>query len=106
MPNNLTPEQSLNAMQQATNEFYKTAIATNCHAFIEFTGLMNEYINSCREFQRNNPTEDFRQCNVHTGKRLSLESYQVDYIHEKLTCIYQQNVFQSSNHSDDVPHPN
>jgi hypothetical protein len=95
---NLTPEQSLELMRKASNEFYQMAIATQCHAFVEFTGLLNEFIKVAYEFQQNNPTLDFREHNQHTGKVLRLQPYQVDYIHEKLNCIYQNEIFPHSDH--------
>lgn len=84
----LTPQESLALMQKAAENFYSAAIRTNCHSFIEFTGLMNEYIKVCQEFQKDNPEADFRECNAHTGKQL--KSYHLDYVLEKLNCIYQR----------------
>ena len=95
---NLTPEQSLELMRKASHEFYQAAIATQCHAFLEFTGLMNEFIKVAYEFQQNNPTLDFREHNQHTGKVLRLQPYQRDYIREKLDCIYQDEIFPSAHH--------
>ncbi|MCT7977575.1 hypothetical protein [Laspinema olomoucense] len=96
----LTPEESLDLMRKTATQFYHAAIATNCHAFIEFTGLLNEYIKVCQEFQKNNPNHDFRKCNVHNGNAIHLQPYQIEYIHEKLTCIYQNEIFPEtySNH--------
>jgi len=94
----LTPQQSLELMRQTANQFYQAAITCDCHAFIEFTGLLNEYIKTCYEFQQNNPNRDFRQCNIHNGNPIHLQPYQVEYIHEKLTCIYQDEIFPNSNH--------
>ncbi|MEG4032213.1 hypothetical protein QUA26_29020, partial [Microcoleus sp. Pol12A4] len=42
-----TPEEILEAMKAASHNYYRDAIATNCHTFIEFTGLINEYIKIC-----------------------------------------------------------
>jgi hypothetical protein len=36
-----TPDEILEAMKIAANNYYREAIATNCHTFIEFTGLIN-----------------------------------------------------------------
>lgn len=94
----LTAQESLELMRKASHEFYQMAIATQCHAFLEFTGLMNEFIKVAYEFQQNNPTLDFREHNQHTGKVLRLQPYQVDYIHEKLNCIYQNEIFPHSDH--------
>jgi len=85
----LTPQESLALMQKAANEFYSSAVWTNCHAFVEFTGLINEFIKICTAYQESWPKEDFRQCNVHTGRQMVIETYQLIYILEKLKCIYQ-----------------
>jgi hypothetical protein len=45
----MTPEESLDRMEAAANQFYMLAAATNCHAYIEFTGLLREYCKVCRE---------------------------------------------------------
>lgn len=47
-----TPEERkaiLARMRTASNLFYSAAAAAGCHAFIEFTGLMNEFIKLCTE---------------------------------------------------------
>lgn len=36
-------------MRQLSNQFYVGAITIGNHPFIEFTGLMNEYIEACKE---------------------------------------------------------
>ena len=88
----LTPSESLKLMQKASNEFYISSAKTQCHAFIEFTGLMNEYIKICEDFQKANPDDDFRSLNAHTGKSLKLQPFERLYIKEKLNCIYQQSL--------------
>ncbi len=50
------------------------------HAFIEFTGLMNEYTMQSGE--------DFTECNIHSGKKLRAHDFNENYIREKLECIY------------------
>jgi hypothetical protein len=37
-----TAQESLNRMWRAANQFYQAATETECHAFIEFTGLLRE----------------------------------------------------------------
>ncbi|AGZ61748.1 MAG: hypothetical protein [Phormidium phage MIS-PhV1A] len=88
----LTPSESLKLMQKASNEFYTSSAKTQCHAFIEFTGLMNEYIKICEDFQMANPNEDFRSLNAHSGKSLKLQPFERLYIKEKLNCIYQEEI--------------
>jgi hypothetical protein len=73
-------------MQAVSKEFYVRATHIGNHAFIEFCGLMNEYIKACRDAIAKDV--DFTQANVHTGKPLPLTDYQLDYIAEKFSCIY------------------
>lgn len=73
-------------MQSTSNTFYSGAVMTGNHAFIEFTGLINEYIKACYEAIEKDV--DFTQTNIHTGKALPLAPYQLDYIREKFDCIY------------------
>jgi hypothetical protein len=90
MPNSpQTPEEILKAMRIASDNFYREAIATNCHAFIEFTGLMNEYIKLCEENLRLGI--DFTKSNAHCGDEvpLKMKPYHLDYMNMKIHCIFQ-----------------
>lgn len=73
-------------MSMAASEFYATATQIGNHAFIEFTGLMNEYITLCQ--QAHLKGVDFTQCNVHSGIELPMKGYHKLYIQEKLNCIF------------------
>lgn len=73
-------------MSAASSVFYASAIRIGCHPFIEFTGLMNEYIKCCRTAHE--AGIDFTDCNVHTGQPLPMREFEVDYVNEKLACIY------------------
>ncbi|MEG4842478.1 hypothetical protein [Microcoleus sp. B9-D4] len=84
-----TPEEILEAMKAAANNYYYEAIATNCHTFIEFTGLINEYIKICeRNFKQRGV--DFTKTSVHfPGEpKLDIEGWELDYINDKLRCIF------------------
>lgn len=74
------------AMQAASNNFYLDAIAIGNHPFIEFTGLMNEYIKAC--INAHNAGIDFSACNAHGEQELPLKSFEIAYINEKLECIF------------------
>lgn len=76
----------LERMQQASNAFYGAAVQIGCHPFIEFTGLLNEYIQICVRAQEQNI--DFTQCNTHSGVNLPMRHYEVDYVNQKLECIF------------------
>ena len=79
-------EQAIIDMQNAASAFYIAAINIGNHPFIEFTGLMNEYIKLCGEAHNNGL--DFTECNTHSGKHLPMHDYEVRYINEKLECIF------------------
>lgn len=83
----MSPEDSLVKMREASNQFYVAATKVQCHAFIEFTGLMNEYIKVCEANLKRGT--DFRELNVHGEGQLHVEPYELDYIGEKLNCIFQ-----------------
>lgn len=80
------PDTTIQAMQCVVNAFYRDAVRIGNHPFIEFAGLMNEYISACREASAHGI--DFTSCNVHSGHPLPLHAHQVDYINEKLECIF------------------
>ncbi len=77
---------ALDRMQKASDVFYRDAISIGNHPFIEFAGLMNEYIAACRAAHANGI--DFTQCNAHNGLMLPLPPVMSDYINEKLECIF------------------
>lgn len=79
-------EQALTLMQQASNTFYRSAVSIGNHPFIEFAGLMNEYVHACRAAHRQGI--DFSDCNQHSGQVLPLHPVMSDYINEKLGCIF------------------
>jgi hypothetical protein len=80
-------QQALEKMRAASGNFYFAATRTNCHAFIEFTGLMNEYIKVCERMTAQGDTS-WMTANTHSGLPLKMESYELDYLSEKLDCIY------------------
>jgi hypothetical protein len=84
-----TPEElraMISKMTKASNAFYAAAIQIGAHAFIEFTGLMNEYIKVCAEALARG--EDFTLANTHTGKPLPMYPHEAAYLAEKLQCIF------------------
>ena len=85
----MTPDErevALEKMQAAVDAFYRSAVAVGNHPFIEFTGLMQEYIVACRD--AHGEGIDFSECNAHSGKVLPLHSTMSTYINEKLECIF------------------
>lgn len=77
---------SIRIMHDASHMFYRLAIHAGCHAFIELTGLINEYIRICEDALEKGI--DFTAANVHTGYHLPILPYRADYLTEKLQCIY------------------
>ena len=94
MMNKQEREKALNDMQVASNEFYARATHIGNHPFIEFTGLINEYIKTCRA--AHNIGIDFSECSKHSGKELPMKSFQIDYVNEKLECIFTGNSFSKT----------
>jgi hypothetical protein len=92
LPKYLSPERKqelhhiCNSMQVVSDQFYKGAINTGNHAFIEFCGLMNEYIKVCRNAIAKDI--DFTEANIHSGTALPMTPYELDYAREKFECIY------------------
>lgn len=84
-----TPEerqQALDWMRQVSKTFYALATQGKAHAFIEFTGLMNEFLQMCERAHA--AGQDFTQANTHSGQALPMETYNAAYLAEKLNCIY------------------
>lgn len=85
-----TPEElreMLAKMSAASSAFYRDAVRTGCHPFIEFTGLLTEYIKLCEAALAQGI--DFTETSIHgSGQPLPMESYHRDYLNEKLECIY------------------
>lgn len=87
-------DEILKAMRSASERFYAMAVQTKCHPFIEFTGLMNEYIKVCQDASAKDI--DFTQANTHTGQSLPIQTYHAAYLAEKLNCIYGPALLSSS----------
>lgn len=79
-------EQVLVNMRAVSNNFYAGAQGCGNHAFLEFTGLMNDYIEVCRDSL--NAGIDFTAANTHSGVALRLLPFRAAYLSEKLDCIY------------------
>ena len=73
-------------MHAVSSRFYPAAASTGCHAFVEFTGLMNEFIKICEQSLA--AEVDFATSNTHSGKSLVVHPYNAAYIVEKLDCIF------------------
>ncbi len=78
--------QMLEEMQATSDRFYRSAARIGCHAYIEFCGLMNKYIDVCRRAEAQGV--DWLMANTHTGAPLPFENHDLVYLAEKLSCIY------------------
>ena len=79
-------EVALQQMQLASDVFYQLARQIGNHPFIEFTGLMNEYIKICKNAHESGV--DFTECNKHSNQHLPMLDFEINYINEKLECIF------------------
>ena len=84
--NSVERETALQRMREASAAFYAAAVQTGCHPFIEFTGLMNEYIKVCERAHKDG--FDFTSCSAHSGNALPMQPFEIDYVNEKLECIF------------------
>jgi hypothetical protein len=83
----MTPEESLNRMRLAADNFYYHVATSECYAFIALAGLMREYIKVCEENLARGI--DFREPNCPPSQRMQLQPYELDCFEEKLNCIFQ-----------------
>ena len=78
--------QIIRQMHNVSDAFYAAAVTISNHPFIEFCGLMNEYIDCCANAVKLNI--DFTNCSTHTGRDLPMLEHNVTYINTKLECIF------------------
>lgn len=96
--NSYTPEQRtamLAKMREVAATYYGNSAASGCHALIEFTGLMNEFIRVCEKAHEQGIQFPFS--NTHSGMPLPFEPHNLAYLAEKLDCIYGPSLAEASN---------
>jgi hypothetical protein len=76
----------LQKMDALASLYYDKACAAGCHAFIEFAGLMNEFIKVCADAHK--AGQGFPFANTHSGTPLPFKPWHMAYLAEKLNCIY------------------
>jgi hypothetical protein len=76
----------LHEMERLVEVFYWQAFKIGCHPFIEFCGLMGEYVKLATEAHK--AGIDFTNATAHSGFPLPMKDYHARYIGEKLGCIY------------------
>jgi len=69
--------------------FFRAEVGSNCHAFLEFNGLLGKYVELCSRAAKKGL--DFRSWNEHNdnaGMKDVLEEHDVRYLAQKLRCIF------------------
>lgn len=94
-------EVALRRMDLAVKRFYGEAVQIGNHPFIEFAGVMVAYLNSCQRAHA--AGIDFSMCNGHSGVHLPMESYEVNYLVEKLSCIFNGRVHAAVDEPQEQP---
>lgn len=79
-------EAALQRMDRAISRFYSEAVQIGVHPFIEFAGVMAAYAKTCR--RAHEAHIDFSECSRHSGRLLPVEDFELDYLNEKLECIF------------------
>ena len=81
---------AVHAVNQASQQFYWVCFAAGvggcAHAFMEFNGLMQAYCQILEKAVR--AGLDPQQLNVHSGKPLPVDGHEIEYLAEKLDCIF------------------
>jgi hypothetical protein len=89
-PEELVPpeqrEKMLKEMGKLIEAFYWRAFGIGCHPFIEFCGVMGEYLKVAE--QAHKAGIDFTNTTAHSGFPLPIQPYNARYLGEKLGCIY------------------
>jgi hypothetical protein len=82
----------LNHADNVATSLYGTLFAANYgaewHAYLEWVGCMREHVKVAQASL--NAGIDFTEANRHTGKKLRIHGYQLDYLNEKIGCIFSE----------------
>jgi hypothetical protein len=74
-------------MRSASNSFYRDAAYAGVHPFIEFAGLMNEYLELCQDALKQDV--DYSQVSVHGSTHPPpMHPVRAAYLAEKFGCIF------------------
>lgn len=77
----------IKGMHDASSTLYYSAVKIGNHPFIEFCGLMNEYIQICEQTLASG--KDFTDASIHGEDALVVYPYNLEYLAEKFTCIFE-----------------
>lgn len=73
-------------MRATANLTYVMLQSCHVHAFIEFNGLMQKYVDLCQRAA--DVGEDFSMYNTHNDKTFEVQEHDVVYLAEKFDCIF------------------
>ena len=73
-------------MREHANAIYLLLVRSGVHAFIEFNGMHQKYVDLCERAAR--AGIDFTQANKHNGVALPVHDHDVIYLAEKFACIF------------------
>jgi hypothetical protein len=77
----------MRTVQQRTyGLFFASNMGGRVHAFIEFNGLISKYVDICERAAERGI--DFTMANVHGATPLPVELHDLEYLAEKLRCIF------------------
>ena len=79
-------DSQIRKMRVAAANFYREATHTGVHAFVEFCGMMNKFVDICR--RTSEAGRDFNEANIHNGEALAAENHDLAYLAEKFECIF------------------
>jgi hypothetical protein len=80
-------EEMIRKMQRVVHDFYFQAIQTGCHPFIEWCGLMGEYVKMCKASL--DAGIDFTETTIHgAGRPMAAQPFHAAYFAEKFSCIF------------------
>lgn len=80
----------ISTMSEIVSRFYFSAVGVRNHPFIEWTGILNEYIRMCEQALFEGV--DFTACHIHASGGLPVSPMNTDYIAEKVICIFGNSV--------------
>ena len=66
--------------------FFHAEMGARIDAFIEFCGVLSKYVQICQRCAEEGI--DFTQLNTHTGQAMPVEVHDMEYLGEKLQCIF------------------
>jgi hypothetical protein len=73
-------------MRNTANRVYVLLQSCEVHAFIEFNGLMQKYVDLCQ--RASDAGVDFTMFNTHNDRAFTVHAHDIEYMAEKFDCIF------------------